>query len=328
MTEVPPNGLPRAGHDDDGTMEPGAFDLRHSWSESNRFVPRAVVRPLQSFMELEAASGIMMLLAAVVALVWANSPFREAYLELWATSIALEIGTHVHLDLALRDWVNDGLMALFFLLAGLEIKRELALGELRDPRAAALPAIAALGGMVVPAAIYTAVNLGGEGSRGWGIPMATDIAFAVGVVALLGSRVPATAKLFLLTLAIVDDLGAIAVIAVFYTSSLAFGWLAVAVASVGAAYLLRRNDVRLVVPYVALGVLCWLALHESGVHPTLAGVAFGLLTPSWSFYDPKHFGPSARSLVGAIEQRFADGLTVDEHQANEVTLRDLGRLAN
>ncbi len=271
------------------------------WSASDRRIPRTVVRPLQRFADTEAAGGVVMMAMAIVALVWANSPFGDSYVELWETAISLHVGELIHLDLDLRGWVNDLAMAFFFFVVALEIKRELVRGELRDPRAAALPALAAVGGMIVPAAIYTLFNIGGAGADGWGIPMATDIAFAVGVLSLLGRRVPSSLVVFLLTLAIVDDLGAILVIAVFYTSGLSFGWLAAGIASIVAAVVLNRADVRSTVPYVLLAMFCWLAFHESGVHATLAAVAFGLITPSHAFVRPAHFGPRARDLVAQVE---------------------------
>ena len=181
--------------------------------------PRAgllVIRPLVDFLRTEAAGGVVLVAATIVALVWANSPWKASYVELWHTHLAVELGAH-SLDLDLREWVNDGLMTLFFLVVGLEIKRELVEGELREPRRAALPAIAAVGGMALPALLYTAVNAGGPGAAGWGIPMATDIAMAVGVLSLLGARVDPSLKLFLLALAIVDDIGAILIIAIFYS---------------------------------------------------------------------------------------------------------------
>ncbi len=279
-------------------------------------------------MELETAGGIVMLLAAVVALVWANSPYSGSYEALWETPLDISLGELLHLELSLREWINDGAMAIFFFVVGLEIKRELVQGELRDRRAAALPAIAALGGMVVPALIYVAFNAGGEGSGGWGIPMATDIAFAVGVISLLGRRVPTGAKLFLLTLAIVDDLGAILVIAFFYTSDLSFQWLAVAFAALAAAYLLRRADVRSTLPHALTAVVCWFGLHESGVHATLAGVAFGFMAPSVAFYDPRLFRDRARNLIDRIHGALVGGGGPDEeHAASEAGLRDLVRLA-
>ena len=302
-------------------------EVRHTWSQSNRFVPRAFVRPAQRFMRIEAAGGAVMMVAAVAALVWANSPWKEAYETLWATDLEVALGDLAHVHLSLRGWVNDAAMAIFFFVVGLEIKRELRVGELRDPRAAALPAVAAIGGMVVPALIYVWFNAGQPGSNGWGIPMATDIAFAAGVVSLLGTRVPSGAKLFLLTLAIVDDLGAIVVIAVFYTAGLSFEWLLFAVSTIVVAYWLKRVQVRSLVPYIALGVACWYALHESGVHATLAGVAFGLLCPAWSFYDPARFATNARPLVDQVGAAFASGPAAhDEHEESESRLRELGRL--
>jgi NhaA family Na+:H+ antiporter len=195
----------------------------------------------------------------------------------WSHEITLAFDDHT-LTLTLREWVNDAAMTVFFFVAGLEIKRELTLGELRDPRQAALPIIGAFGGMVVPAAIFAILNAGGEGSDGWGIPMATDIAIVMGVVALIGSRAPSWLKLFLLALAIVDDMGAILVIAIFYSEGVSFGWLLFALAMLGVAALIRRR-IPVIGVYVALGALCWFGLHEAHVHPTLAGVAFGLLAP-------------------------------------------------
>lgn len=230
--------------------------LRPSWRDSDRFVPRAFVQPVLRFMQVEASAGLVMLVAAVVAVVWANSPWRGGYEQLWATPLSLELGDLVHLDqLTLRTWVNDAAMALFFLLAGLEIKRQLVLGELRTMRAAALPALAALGGMVGPAVIYTLINVGHPGSGGWGIPVATDIAFAVGVVALAGDRVPIGARIFILTLAVVDDIGGIVVIAVFYADDVSVGWLLIAAATVTVTIVCRRIEVRSLAPYLALGGL-------------------------------------------------------------------------
>jgi NhaA family Na+:H+ antiporter len=253
-----------------------------------------------------------MLAMAVVALVWANSGFGDSYVELWETQISVHVGELIHLDLDLRGWINDLAMAFFFFVVALEIKRELVRGELRDPRAAALPALAAVGGMVVPALIFTLFNLGGPGADGWGIPMATDIAFAVGVLSLVGRRVPSSLIVFLLTLAIVDDLGAILVIAVFYTSNLSFGWLAVGLGCIVGAVVLNRVDVRAFVPYFVLAAFCWLALHESGVHATLAGVAFGLATPSHAFFRPTLFGPRARDLVEQFEDTGGRGDRSDD----------------
>ena len=303
--------------------------VRHTWSESERFVPRAFVRPFQRFMQIEAAGGVILLASAVVALVWVNSPWGDTYTELWETRLAVELGHDLlNIDLTLVEWINDGLMTLFFFVVGLEIKRELVVGELRDPRAVALPAIAALGGMLVPAAIYLAFNAGTPTEKGWGIPMATDIAFAVGIVALVGDRIPSGAKLFLLTLAIADDIGAIVVIAVFYTDDLSFAWLGGAVVILLGLEVAKRMNIRAPAVYLAGGAITWFCLLESGVHATLAGVALGLMSPVWSFYDPRRFAPNARALVDRVENSLLDDeLTSAELEVNNEAIEDLQRLA-
>jgi len=308
----------------------GGMPFRRSWSESDRFVPRTFIRPAQRLLEQEAAGGAVMLFAALVALVWANSPWSETYDRLWDARVVLQIGGLLDLsELQLHEWVNDGLMTFFFFVAALEMKREMVAGHLSDRRAALLPAVAAVGGMVVPALVYLAVNAGGGGAGGFGIPMATDIAFAVGVVSLLGSRVPVGARLFLLALAIVDDVGGIIVIAVFYADGLAVGWLALALAGLGVVVALNRLDVRWLVPYVTVGVFVWLALFESGVHPTLAGVALGLLTPAWPSRSPRRFAPAARQLIDGVERSYYSRvLTAVEIERAEATLDDVVRLAN
>ena len=240
---------------------------------------RRMPRVLREFLETEAAGGIVLLVAAVIAVIWANSPWSASYRTLWHTSFDLRLGRY-GLQMDLQHWVNDGLMVLFFFVVGLEIKRELVAGDLREPRVAAVPALAAAGGMIVPALVFLAFTAGGGGSRGWGIPMATDIAFALGVVTVLGSRVPRSLKLFLLTLAIVDDIGAILVIAVFYAGEIQLAWLATAVVLVGGIVGLRRAGVVWLPAYVVVGLLVWLATHASGVHATIAGVALGLLAPA------------------------------------------------
>ena len=260
---------------------PDAPDLSPlTWIGSDRRLARRIGRPMLRFLRIEAAGGVVMLVAAVVALVWANSPWRDAYYDLLHNHIRLELGSVLALDEPLEAWINDALMVIFFFVVGLEIKRELVIGELRRPAAAALPAVAALGGMVLPAAIYAALNAGGEGSAGWGIPMATDIAFAVGVLSLLGKRVPSALKIFLLTLAIVDDIGAIAVIALFYTDDLSTGWLLVAAGVVVLLVLMRLVRIWYTPAYLIVGVVLWLAVFESGVHATIAGVVLGIITPA------------------------------------------------
>jgi Na+:H+ antiporter, NhaA family len=259
--------------------------LQVPWAESDRLIPRTLVQPVQRFVHTEASSGAVLLAAAVVALVWANSPWSASYAHLWETEAAVGVGSFV-LREDLRHWVNDLAMALFFFVVGLEIKREAVHGDLRDRRVALLPVACAFGGMVVPAVLYAAATAGTAGSRGWGIPMATDIAFSLGVLALLGRRAPVALKAFLLALAIVDDIGAIVVIAVFYSAGVSLAWLAGALAGLVAVVVLQRLKVRSVVPYVVLAAAVWVMTFESGVHATLAGVALGLLTPAWAFQKP------------------------------------------
>jgi NhaA family Na+:H+ antiporter len=237
-----------------------------------------LTRALRAFLATEIAGGIVLVIAAAAALVWANSPWDQAYHELWDTELVITLGRW-ELALDLREWVTEGLMAIFFVVVALEVKRELLEGELRDPRRAALPVIAAFGGMIVPAAIYLSLNSGGAGQRGWGIPMATDIAFALGVAALVGRGLPSSLRLFLLTLAIVDDIGAILVIAVFYSEGISWTWFVVVVI-LATAYMVRRTGIVYPPLFISFGVLLWLAVHESGIHATLAGVAMGLLAPT------------------------------------------------
>ncbi|HVL04888.1 MAG TPA: Na+/H+ antiporter NhaA [Acidimicrobiales bacterium] len=252
----------------------------HTGSPRADAVPgRRLPRPVRDFLDTEASGGILLLAGAVVALVWANSPWSASYQSFWHTGVNVSFGRYV-LAGDLHRWVNDGLMVVFFFVVGLEVKKELIHGKLRDPRAAAMPAIAALGGMVVPALLYLLVNAGGDGARGWGVPMATDIAFSVGVVALLGNRVPSSLKLFLLTLAIVDDIGAIIVIGAFYSSGIQPQFLGAAVAIVFVIVLLNRGGVVWLAPYLGLGAALWLVTYASGVHATIAGVVLGLLTPA------------------------------------------------
>jgi Na+:H+ antiporter, NhaA family len=238
-----------------------------------------IVDPLTDFLREEAAGGVALFIATLVALVWANSPGSDAYESLWKTGLTLG-GGGLSITEDLRHWINDGLMAVFFFVVGLEIKRELVTGELNSRRAATLPAVAAVGGTVLPAVIFVLIVAGGEGASGWAIPMATDIAFAAGVVALLGDRVSSGVKLFLLAVAVVDDIIAIAVIAGVYTSGLSVAWFAVALAGLLAVATVRRLDVATPWAYLPLALVVWIAAHESGVHATIAGVALGLMTPA------------------------------------------------
>ncbi len=238
-----------------------------------------ILETFQRFARSEAAGGIVLLACTAIALAWANSPFNGGYQAL--LHHPLVVGpTSFQLQLSVHEWINDGLMALFFLLVGLEIKREMLIGELASVRRAALPIAGALGGMLVPAALYALLNGGGAGARGWGIPMATDIAFALGVVALLGPRVPLALKVFLAAVAIVDDIGAVLVIALFYTASISTAFLAIAAVVVAALVALNLAGVRRAVPYLLLGIVLWIAVLLSGIHATVAGVLLAMTIPA------------------------------------------------
>ena len=234
--------------------------------------------PLRDFLHTESAGAVLLSFGAIFALLWANSPWSASYESLWNSRIALTIAGH-SLDLDLRHWVNDGLMTIFFFVVGLEIKREVSDGHLSERRAALLPGFAALGGMLIPALIYLAIA-GSTAPRGWAIPVATDIALAVGVISVMGKKLPASLRAFLLGLAIVDDIGAIIIIAAVYSTGVSFGWLLVSIIGVSAVVVARRLGMQSVLLYVAVGVAIWLGLYQGGVHPTLAGVVMGLLTPS------------------------------------------------
>ena len=271
--------------------------IHRTWINSNRFFPSTFVTPVRRFMALESASGVLMLLAAIAAVIWANSGAYESYEGILHTEFLLEFGP-LRLEESLGHLINDGLMALFFFVVGLEIKRALVLGELRNPRDATLPVLAALGGMITPALIYVAFTAGDpDALRGWAVPVATDIAFAVGVLSLLGRRVPPAAKLFLLALAIVDDLGGILVIALFYTSDLDVLAIGLALVGLGLVWLLTRVGIRSEVIYIPLGFAVWYLFLVSGVHATLAGVALGFLTPARPMYGIKEFDSRARTII-------------------------------
>ena len=280
-----------------------------TWLRSDRFLARSIARPVNRFLHIEASGGVLLAAAAVIALIWANSPWSESYHDLWHTELTVDLGGRA-LTEDLRHWINDGLMTLFFFVIGLEIKDELTNGQLTSAREAAVPAAGALGGMVVPAALFAVINLGGDGIDGWGIPMATDVAFAIGVLALLGSRVPAQLKVLLLGLAIVDDVGAIIVIAAFYSDGLDARWLALAGAGLALTAVLRTVRVRYLPVYVVLGTGIWLATFESGVHATIAGVALGLLAPAKAF------------LPEVDADRIADELSADRHVTGQ-DVRDI-----
>jgi len=238
-----------------------------------------LVRLFQEFARQEASGGILLIACTAVALIWANSPWSGSYFHLWHTDPSFGFGGSL-LSKPLHFWINDGLMALFFLLVGLEIKRETLVGELASFRKAALPIAAALGGMIVPAGLYALFNQSGPGAAGWGIPMATDIAFALGVLALLGDRVPVSLKVFLAALAIADDIGAVLVIAFFYTAQIS--WISLAVGGLFFVALIAANraGARHPLIYVALGLGLWVAFWQSGIHATVAGVLLATTIPA------------------------------------------------
>jgi NhaA family Na+:H+ antiporter len=301
-------------HDDPGPAD----GLRPTWSRSGRRFPRKVVQPLQSFLQTETSSAVLVLAAAVIALVWSNLP-GDSYQRVWGTELTIRLGTRA-LTGDLRSWVSDGLMTLFFLVVGLEIKRELVTGELRQRARASVPVIAALGGMLVPAVVYLAITWGSPAADGFGIAMPTDIVFVLAVLSLARTASPGL-KALLLALAIVDDLGSIVVVAAFYSEDIQAAALVSALAIFVAYALFWRIGVRAVVVYVALGVGAWVALDASGVSPTIAGVVIAFLTPAVAFQRPRH--------VSIEAHRVAD-LTVDEPDppdADAAQWLDLARLS-
>ncbi|MFA9459471.1 Na+/H+ antiporter NhaA [Thiohalorhabdus methylotrophus] len=268
-----------------------------------------IATPFEEFIHQQTTSGLLLIATTLLALVAANSVVAHFYQELLHTHIAISLGPWV-LDHTLHHWINDGLMALFFFVVGLEIKREILVGELASLRQAALPIVAAIGGMVVPAALYVALNPSGPMAAGWAIPMATDIAFAVGVMVLLGSRIPKALFTFLVALAIVDDLGAVVVIALFYTENIVLGalgwaalWLAVLVA-------FNLFGIRRPLPYFLVGGLLWLAMLESGVHATLAGILTAWTIPARPKFDPRTFSKLVRELMDRFDRKTSPGYSL------------------
>lgn len=263
----------------------------------------------QEFFKKEAASGMLLMICTLLALVWANSPWAEGYHDLWHIHLSIHLGSWV-LDQDLHHWINDGLMVLFFLLVGLEIKREIQVGELASPRQAALPIAAAIGGMVVPAGFYLLVNAGTEFRNGWGVPMATDIAFALGILSLLGPRVPLALKIFLTALAIVDDLGAVLVIAFFYTSDINWLMLGASGGCLGLLVLLNMLGIQRTIPYMVVGFFLWLTMLQSGIHATLAGVLLALSIPTRTKIEPVKFLEVVKHSIAEFTQSGIHGRLV------------------
>lgn len=273
-----------------------------------------IVKPVMRFLHIEAASGVVLLFCTVVALVLANSPWAKQFLGFWKTEVGFQFGTFEFRH-SLKHLINDGLMAIFFFVIGLEVKREIVFGELREMRKAALPIAAALGGMIVPAVIYLVVLGDAAGKRGWGIPMATDIAFVVGCMAILGSRVPHGLRIMVLSLAIADDIGAILVIAIGYTDDLNIRWLSIGFMGLALIFLFARWGVRAIPVYIGLGTFVWFAFHESGVHATVAGVILGLMTPARSYISEGFFGNLLRGATTVFE---GGGFESLEHRGEKV----------
>lgn len=286
---------------------------------------RGVIGTLQEFVQSSASSGIVLIAAAVAALIVVNIGFEEEYTRLLHTHLRFSIGDY-ELDNSLLHWINDGLMAIFFFLVGLEIKREILVGELSSFRLALLPIFAATGGAIVPAVLYTLFNQGSDGSAGWGIPMATDIAFTLGIVALLGQRVPFALKIFLTAIAIVDDLIAVLVIAFFYTNTL--DWMALGIGIALLAFMLTCNfiGVRQIAFYLILGSLVWLAFYESGVHATIAGVLIAWTVPARNRIRPDEFAEESKRILAVFENSDVEVrrmLTDEEQQDAVLTLENL-----
>lgn len=286
-----------------------------------------VFGPFQRFFATSAAGGIVLLTATAVALIWANSSWADSYHHLWETPFTIG-SAGFGLTLPLHAWVNDGLMAVFFLLVGLEIKRETLVGELSSRRTAALPVAAALGGMIVPALLYALVNRGGPGAAGWGVPMATDIAFALGILAILGERVPTGLRVFLAALAIADDLGAVLVIAIFYTSAISWPALASAGLVVLALFALNRAGVRRPLTYALLGVALWVLMLKSGVHATVAGVLLALTVPARTRISEEQFIAAAEASLADFRAADLPGTTVLTNQGHQEALTRIERAAD
>jgi NhaA family Na+:H+ antiporter len=285
------------------------------------YAARQLLLPLQRFVHTETNGAFVLLAAAIAALVWANLGTGASYENLWNSDVALRVGAW-SLSHTLREWINDALMVVFFFVVGLEIKRELVHGELSGWKRSALPVICAAGGMIVPAALYAAFNAHTNAASGWGIPMATDIAFALGVLALLGDRLPSSVRVFLLALAVVDDIGAILVIAVFYTPHLEFLPLIAAFVVMVLIMVMQRLQVRTIWQYIPISILFWFAVLESGIHATLAGVVLGLITPTRPDFAKSTFAKKAENLV----QKFQSAVTGEDNSTAEGALGELEQL--
>lgn len=282
-----------------------------------RLFNRALINAKQRFMNIDKMGSRLLLLSTAVALIWANSPWHESYTDLWATNITFNVGSF-YLSNSLAHWINDGLMFFFFLLVGLEVKREVLVGELRHIKKAALPLVAALGGMLVPGGIYIALNFGKPGFHGWGIPMATDIAFAVGCMMILGDRVPNALKIFLMALAIFDDIGAIIVIALFYSTELSAFALLMAAIILALLIAFNRLGVRNLSLYMFLGFFLWLFFLQSGIHATIAGVLLAFTIPGSPRYTVSKFVEESRAIWARFVGKEYEIMPVDTQEMKAV----------
>lgn len=306
MTHIPPRSR--------GTLRAQA---------DHSYLSRAIMMPAQRFIHTEAIGGIVLLAATIAALTLANSPLANEYHRILDHHLTLSFGLFT-VDLTVEEWINDGLMAIFFFVVGLEIKREIIHGQLSTVRTATLPVVAAIGGMVIPATIYVAFNLGGSGEavRGWGIPMATDIAFALGVLALLGRRIPAELRVFMLGLAVVDDLGAIAVIAFAYTETIDFAQLGIAAALVVVMMVANRLGLRQPAVTAGLAFVIWVAVLKSGVHATVAGVLIAVLTPATPATSGEKFADESEALLA----EYRTSIVAEDRDRAEVALGEIEHL--
>jgi NhaA family Na+:H+ antiporter len=283
---------------------------------------KKILRPFQEFVRLEAAGGILLLVCTVIALIWANSPWSESYTDLWQTQFKVQFSSF-KIDKPILLWINDGLMAIFFFVVGLEIKREALVGDLNQFKRAILPISAALGGMILPALIYFAFNYQGKGEAGWGVPIATDIAFALGVMALLGSRVPTSLKIFLTALAIVDDILAVLIIAFFYTAEISWSSLGVGFIILGALITTNLLGVRRPLIYGVLGLALWVAFLKSGVHATVAGVLLAMTVPARTALNPDGFLQRSRDYLDEFEHAADDGESVITNETRQAVIHHL-----
>jgi NhaA family Na+:H+ antiporter len=303
-------------NDADAELTPGVYHA--PWEKSFD----RILTPFEEFIHRQTTSGLLLMGMAILALVLANGPLSDAYTNMVQTYVSFGVGNW-ELKMTLHHWINDGLMALFFFVVGLELKRELLVGELAQLRNAALPIVAAIGGMVVPALVYFAVNPTGDAALGWAIPMATDIAFAIGVLALLASRVPKALITFLVALAIVDDLGAVTVIAVFYTDTIAITPLLTATGLFGLLMVFNLSGIRKILPYLVVAVLLWYALLLSGVHATLAGILGALSVPARPRYDPERFSGHVRQLMRRFDASHLPGKSIMTNDALRAVVQTL-----